>query len=91
MYFCVSNMTPLSQRRLEDKLLLDMFLLYTCELFFSTQKSYQRADMCCYKCKYPYVCTQEQLHYKDSIIHRVVPDFLIQMGDVTVKDGTGGR
>lgn len=35
--------------------------------------------------------TQELLHYKDTIVHRVVPDFLVQMGDITVKDGTGGR
>ncbi|XP_069138259.1 uncharacterized protein [Argopecten irradians] len=30
------------------------------------------------------------LHYKGSHIHRIVPDFIIQMGDVTKKDGTGG-
>ncbi|WAR00674.1 PPIB-like protein [Mya arenaria] len=31
------------------------------------------------------------LWFKNTKIHRVVPDFLIQMGDVTVGDGTGGR
>lgn len=34
---------------------------------------------------------QRKLHFKNSTIHRVVPDFLIQMGDITVGDGTGGR
>merc|ERR1712150_93216 len=29
--------------------------------------------------------------YKKSVVHRVVPDFVIQMGDITVGDGTGGR
>lgn len=31
------------------------------------------------------------LRYKNSPIHRIVPDFVIQMGDITVGDGTGGR
>ena len=31
------------------------------------------------------------LSYKRTKIHRVVPDFLLQMGDVTVGDGTGGK
>lgn len=30
------------------------------------------------------------LHYKNTPVHRVVPDFVVQMGDVTRKDGTGG-
>lgn len=30
------------------------------------------------------------LHYKGTPIHRIVPDFVIQMGDVTTGDGTGG-
>ncbi|PAA59011.1 hypothetical protein BOX15_Mlig021795g3 [Macrostomum lignano] len=30
------------------------------------------------------------LHYKGTPVHRVVPDFVVQMGDVTRKDGTGG-
>jgi len=34
---------------------------------------------------------REYLHYKDTDIHRVVPDFIIQMGDVTIGDGTGGK
>ena len=31
------------------------------------------------------------LHYKNTPIHRIVTDFVIQMGDVTVGDGTGGK
>ena len=31
-----------------------------------------------------------KLNYKNSNIHRIVPDFVIQMGDITVGDGTGG-
>lgn len=31
-----------------------------------------------------------KLHYKNTPIHRIVPDFIIQMGDITVGDGTGG-
>ncbi|XP_014789906.1 peptidyl-prolyl cis-trans isomerase B [Octopus bimaculoides] len=31
------------------------------------------------------------LHYKNTKIHRIVVDFLIQMGDVTRGDGTGGK
>lgn len=31
------------------------------------------------------------LHYKNTKVHRVVRDFVIQMGDVTVGDGTGGK
>ncbi|XP_060566460.1 uncharacterized protein LOC132725375 isoform X2 [Ruditapes philippinarum] len=38
-----------------------------------------------------FVRGREDLGYKDTKIHRVVPDFLIQMGDVTIGDGTGGR
>ncbi|GAB1608548.1 peptidyl-prolyl cis-trans isomerase B-like [Argonauta hians] len=32
-----------------------------------------------------------KLHYKNTRIHRVVVDFVVQMGDVTVGDGTGGK
>ena len=31
-----------------------------------------------------------KLHYKDSNIHRIVSDFVVQMGDITVGDGNGG-
>jgi len=34
---------------------------------------------------------RSSLSYKNTKIHRVVPDFLIQMGDVTIGDGTGGK
>ena len=34
---------------------------------------------------------KQKLAYKNSLIHRIVPDFVLQMGDVTKSDGTGGR
>ena len=43
---------------------------------------------------YLYVCciwTQGKLHFKNTTIHRIVPDFVIQMGDITVGDGSGGQ
>lgn len=46
--------------------------------FASITKGYQRGD-------------ETKLHYKNTTIHRIVPDFVVQMGDVTVGDGTGSR
>jgi len=31
------------------------------------------------------------LHYKNTPLHRIVPDFVLQMGDITIGDGTGGQ
>ena len=31
-----------------------------------------------------------KLHYKNSPVHRIVPDFVVQMGDITTGDGSGG-
>ena len=45
--------------------------------FASISKGYKRSSL--------------SLHYKNSPIHRVVPDFVIQMGDITRGDGSGGR
>jgi cyclophilin family peptidyl-prolyl cis-trans isomerase len=46
--------------------------------FASIAQGYQRGE-------------ETKLHYKNTTIHRIVPDFVIQMGDVTVGDGTGSR
>jgi len=34
---------------------------------------------------------KEFLHYKNSPLNRIVPDFVLQMGDITIGDGTGGK
>ena len=34
---------------------------------------------------------QRPLHYQGSIFHRVIPGFMLQGGDITRKDGTGGE
>lgn len=38
-----------------------------------------------------YSSGSQKLRFKNSNIHRIVPDFVIQMGDITAGDGTGGR
>ena len=44
------------------------------------------------------LCTGERdgdngkaLHYKGNKFHRIVPEFMIQAGDITHQDGTGGE
>jgi cyclophilin family peptidyl-prolyl cis-trans isomerase len=34
---------------------------------------------------------KKPLHYKGTTIHRILPDFVIQGGDIINQDGTGGE
>ena len=34
---------------------------------------------------------EKKLHYHNSKIHRIIPDFMVQGGDITHGDGTGGE
>ncbi|KAK2162990.1 hypothetical protein NP493_1492g00010 [Ridgeia piscesae] len=38
-----------------------------------------------------YKSAKSKLHYKNTRVHRIVRDFLIQMGDIVVGDGTGSK
>ena len=38
----------------------------------------------------PTCILQVDLKYRGTAVHRIVKDFVVQMGDTTVGDGTGG-
>ena len=38
------------------------------------------------------LCAGDQgLSYKNNIFHRIIPDFMMQGGDITNQNGTGGK
>lgn len=47
--------------------------------------------LCTGEIEAPGKVTGKHLHYKDVIFHRVVKDFMIQSGDFSAGNGTGGE
>ena len=43
-------------------------------------------------CSFKQICTGEHppLTYADSVFHRIIDEFMVQGGDITAGDGTGG-
>jgi peptidyl-prolyl cis-trans isomerase B (cyclophilin B) len=56
--------------------------------FISLVKGYKRQKVSIHQI--PNVNVYETLTYRNTPIHRIVPDFLIQMGDIVKGDGTSG-
>ncbi|WWC61729.1 uncharacterized protein I303_104314 [Kwoniella dejecticola CBS 10117] len=79
----VTNIKPLSPI-FEQKLLIDLYTEdcpITCESFIALLKGGRKSK----------VVAGKELVYRNSIFHRLVRDFIIQGGDITRGDGTGGE
>lgn len=74
-------------------MVLSQELLRTSELSVLEKK--ERVSIQCsptFLISFPLIASSgKPLHYKGSIFHRIIPDFMLQGGDFTRFNGTGGE